>query len=211
MSFTVKRFPLGELWANFYLVFDPNGSAVGIDPGGDCPEVAKFIEENRLDLHWVILTHGHWDHMEGIGCLRGISRNGVAIHRLDGAALTDPRCNLSLYLGSPGGFDAPDRLLEEGEVLTVGSISLSVIHTPGHTPGSCCILAKSDSSAALFSGDTLFAMSVGRTDLPGGDEGVLRSSLLKLGDLPDDLRVYPGHGPETTIGEERRKNPFWPR
>ncbi|MCX7828339.1 MAG: MBL fold metallo-hydrolase [Thermanaerothrix sp.] len=211
MSFTVRRFPLGELWTNFYLVFDAEGLAVGIDPGGDCPEVLDFMEETGLRLHWIMLTHGHWDHMEGLGCLRKAAVEGLAVHRLDGRALTDPAVNLSQYLGSQGAFDPAERLLEDGDELSVGYMSIRVLHTPGHTPGSCCFLVESGNSRALFSGDTLFARSIGRTDLPGGDDGALRESLARLARLEDSLKVYPGHGPETTIGEERAKNPFWPR
>ncbi|EHM09713.1 Zn-dependent hydrolase, glyoxylase [Thermanaerovibrio velox DSM 12556] len=211
MSFTVRRFPLGELWTNFYLVFDEGGSAIGIDPGGDCPEVLDFIEQMGLRLQLVMLTHGHWDHMGGLACLRKASNGGVAVHRLDGRALTDPDVNLSAFLGSKGCFDPADRLVEDGDELSVGSMRVRVFHTPGHTPGSCCFLVESGDSRALFSGDTLFAGSVGRTDLPGGDEAALRGSLARLADLEDSLKVFPGHGPETTLGEERRRNPFWPR
>jgi glyoxylase-like metal-dependent hydrolase (beta-lactamase superfamily II) len=101
-------------------------------------------------------------------------------------------------------------MLKDGQVLEMGSLRIEVIHTPGHTKGSCCFLVKDQEENILLSGDTLFAQSVGRTDLPGGDPRALEVSLRKLAQMPDELKVFPGHGPETVIGAERVNNPFWP-
>ena len=113
-------------------------------------------------------------------------------------------------MGMPVSFGSANRLLKDGELISLGSINIKVIHTPGHTRGGCCFYVTEGSEALLLSGDTLFARSIGRSDLPGGDEGVLIESLRKLAGFADSLAVFPGHGPWTTIGDEKRLNPFWP-
>lgn len=207
----IKRFPLGMLWTNCYLVWNKSGDAVLVDPGGPTAEVRAFLEQENLTLRRVLLTHGHGDHIFGVGEIRSLARDGVAIHAGDAACLTDAAENLSGNLGQPAAFDSADHILKDGETLSLGDMTIRVLHTPGHTRGGCCFYITEGEDAVLLSGDTLFARSIGRSDLPGGDEGVLIESLTKLADFPDSLRVYPGHGPDTTIGEERRLNPFWPR
>ncbi len=207
----IKRFALGSLWTNCYLVWDSKGNGIVVDPGGPAEDVENFIRNNDIHIHWIILTHGHGDHIGGIPELRNLSENGVAVHYADAAALTDPSKNLSSMMGEPLAMSAADRELKDGEVLTVGEMNIKVIHTPGHTEGGICLLISEGEEHMLISGDTLFARSIGRSDLPGGDEAVLIESLKKLQDLPDKMRVFPGHGPETTIGAERQYNPYWPR
>lgn len=207
----IKRFPLGFLWTNCYVVWNGDNDAVVVDPGGDTTDVREFLNAEKLSLRWIMLTHGHGDHIMGVGELRGLASEGVAIHAEDADCLTSANENLSGSMGQPAVFDAAERLLRNGDVVTLGGMTITVIHTPGHTRGSCCFYAEEDGGALLLSGDTLFARSVGRSDLPGGDERVLMESLKKLANVPDGIRVYPGHGPDTTIGEERALNPFWPR
>lgn len=207
----IRRFPLGFLWTNCYVVWSESRDAIVVDPGGDTTELRAFLESEGLKLRRVLLTHGHGDHIMGVGEIRGLAAEGVAIHGEDAECLTSPRANLSGEMGMPAVFDSADSFLKDGDVIEAGDMKITVIHTPGHTLGGCCFLIEEGGEALLLSGDTLFARSIGRSDLPGGDERVLIESLKKLENMPDSMRVYPGHGPETTIGEERALNPFWPR
>jgi len=206
----VMRFPLGALFANGYLVHDEDGNAFFVDPGGDPDDVIAVIEGNSLELKIILLTHGHVDHIAGVKALQDRYDCPVAVHEDDFGMLANPTKNLSQFAGESVKVDGRVKPLSDGESIKIGSILIRVIHTPGHTPGSVCYLASHEGEEVLFSGDTIFALSVGRTDLPGGDFAALESSLRKLDYLPDDLKVLPGHGPETTLGRERRENPFWP-
>lgn len=207
----IHRFPLGSLFANGYLVYDESHKAFFVDPGGDPDDVIAAIEGNSLQLEWILLTHGHADHVGGVNALAERFNCSVAIHKDDAGMLIDPSKNLSIFTGDVVKVDHEVKLLSDGDEIKVGDPLVRVIHTPGHTPGSVCFLVIHGEEMALFSGDTLFALSVGRTDLPGGDFDALKASLKKLEGLPDDLRVLPGHGPETILGRERQNNPFWPR
>jgi hydroxyacylglutathione hydrolase len=205
-----RRFPMGALWTNAYLIWDGEGVALLVDPGGDPSEALDFAEEKGLRIEWVLLTHGHGDHIGGLEEARRRSAMGVAVHRADASMLTSPEENLSRWMGEPIRSAAAEKLLEDGDTFSVGQMSIRVIHTPGHTEGSSCFLVSDEGSEVLLSGDTLFARSVGRTDLPGGNERELKASLVKLAALDDRLPVLPGHGPETSLGRERAENPYWP-
>ncbi len=207
----IKRFALGSLWTNCYMIWDSNSDGVVIDPGGPAQEVEEFIRDNDIRLHWIILTHGHGDHIGGVAELRNLSENGVAIHSEDAFCLMDANKNLSAFIGTPTELPSADKILNDGDQLKVGQLAINVIHTPGHTLGGICLLISEGEEQLLISGDTLFARSVGRSDLPGGDEETLIESLKKLNDFPDKLRVFPGHGPETTVGAEKQYNPYWPK
>ena len=207
----IKRFPLGTLWTNCYLIWDDSGNGFVVDPGGPAKEVEDFIRSHDIRLYWIILTHGHSDHIGGIADLRNISENGVAIHSEDAECLTSASKNLSTYIGEAVEMPSAEKLLKEGDRLKVGKMTLDVIHTPGHTLGGICSIVADGEEQILISGDTLFARSIGRSDLPGGNEDVLIESLKKLDGLPDKMRVFPGHGPETTIAAEKQYNPYWPR
>jgi glyoxylase-like metal-dependent hydrolase (beta-lactamase superfamily II) len=207
----IKRFALGPLWTNCYLIWDSNGDGIVVDPGGPAKEVEEYIRDNDIRVHWIILTHGHGDHIGGVADLRNFSENGVAVHYEDADCLTDANKNLSAFMGASMELPSADRLLSDGDTLRAGNLNISVIYTPGHTRGGICLLVTDGEEQVLISGDTLFARSIGRSDLPGGDEATLIESLKRLIDLPDKLRVFPGHGPETTIGEEKQYNPYWPR
>ncbi|MDR1378702.1 MAG: MBL fold metallo-hydrolase [Synergistaceae bacterium] len=205
-----KRFPLGSLWTNGYLFFDGEGVAFFVDPGGDPREVLEYLTRNHLTLSAVLLTHGHLDHIAGIEALVPLVGNAIYIALEDAPLLKAPPEEMRRALGLECEGIEDFKTVSEGDVLSVGQFEIKVMETPGHTRGSVCYLICLGEKSVLISGDTLFAQSVGRTDLPGGDSSTLFTSLRKLATLPDDLVVLPGHGPGTTIGQERESNPFWP-
>ena len=198
----VFKLAVGPMACNCYIIgCEITGEAVVVDPGADPDRIRAILRRNALTGKFVINTHGHGDHI-GANAALGLP---VLIHRLDSAFLTDPAKNLSssffLRILSP----KASRLLEDDDKIECGRLLITVIHTHGHTPGGIALKTAS----AVFTGDTLFRGGVGRTDLPDGDEGALFKSIKeKLLVLDDDTIVYPGHGPDTTIGEERRNNPF---
>jgi hydroxyacylglutathione hydrolase len=207
----IKRFALGALWTNAYLVYDTGGRGFFVDPGGDPEEVLRLIEDRKIVLEYVLLTHGHADHIAGLERIRGMAVSGVLIHEDDASMLRNPESNLSAFVGEKLSLLPAETLFRDGDIFRAGDLSIKVIHTPGHTRGSSCFLVEEPGQKGiLLSGDTLFAGSVGRTDLPGGDQAVLERSIGRLSCLPDDMEVLPGHGPATTIGAERAGNPFWP-
>ncbi|NLL36595.1 MAG: MBL fold metallo-hydrolase [Fretibacterium sp.] len=205
-----KRFPLGALWTNGYLFWDEAGRAFFIDPGGDVGEVLAFIKEHELELKAVLLTHGHLDHLSGIEGFLPLVGDAVYIAEGDAALLRRPPEAMQVSLRMRCSGVEHFRLVQDEDLLEIGDFKVKVLATPGHTPGGVCYLIMWGTQSVLASGDTLFAQSVGRTDLPGGDQFTLDESLRRLSALPDDLSVLPGHGPETTIGQERQHNPFWP-
>ncbi len=207
----VERFPLGPLWTNGYLFIDDEGRAFFVDPGGDPDEVIARLLRDALSLEAIVLTHGHVDHIAGVSRLAEETGAIVVISARDATMLSDPDESLSQRLGVSFPPTQPGRIIGDGDCLRVGGMELEFFETPGHTGGSVCVLVRHGKEQVLLSGDTLFARSVGRTDLPGGDSGALEKSLGKLAFFPDTLRVLPGHGPETTIGVERLSNPYWPR
>lgn len=188
---------------------------VVIDPGTDTREEWMAIVDealrNGLKVERILNTHGHPDHIAGNDLLRRAFGAEVAIHEYDGLKLTDPVLNSSRLFGIELRLSPADRLLKDGDVLKVGDIELTVLHTPGHSLGGMCLLGP----GFVFTGDTLFAGSVGRTDLPASSRmgtdpwDVLAASIKdRLLPLPDDTIVLPGHGPATTIGEEKARNPY---
>ena len=210
----VKRFALGPLMTNGYLISDQHGNAIFIDPAAETSIVLDWIRGNKLELKAVLLTHGHVDHTAGLEdvSFSDLVNGEIYINATDSNMVLKPQKEIAQMLGFSFDGISSCKNIEDGEELSFGDIIVKVIATPGHTEGSVCLLIRErEEIPALFSGDTLFAGSVGRTDLPGGDFSALERSLVKLASLPSELVVYPGHGPSTTIFNEMRKNPFWPR
>lgn len=199
-----KCIPTGMFESNCYIVGE-NGEGVIIDAGVRAEEVKAAVLEAGLKIKYIILTHRHCDHIVAVDELRDSLGARAAIHREDAGGLTNPRLNLSSLVGTPEVYKAAEVVLEDGDVLEAGGLKYEIIHTPGHSSGGICVKVGS----LLFTGDTLFKNSVGRTDLGDGDQRKLLSSIQdKLLILDDSTEVYPGHGGATTIGAEKRNNPF---
>jgi glyoxylase-like metal-dependent hydrolase (beta-lactamase superfamily II) len=179
-----------------------------IDTGLSPQPLVDFLLEEGLTPVAVIFTHGHADHIAGVNVLRQQwPEITVAIHKDDAVMMTDPSANLSALTGMMFQAQEPDEILEGGADVEYAGLKFAVIHTPGHTPGGICLYNAPE--GVLFAGDTLFASSIGRTDFPGGDGDLLIAGIKeKLLVLPDNTQVYTGHGPATTIGDEKRSNPF---
>ena len=190
----VKMWPAGMLMTNCYLVGQGEArEALVIDPGTnsetEARKILKEIESSGFKVKYIVNTHGHPDHIGGNKIFRKATDAPLLIHEYDAPMLKGPFA---------------DKMLHDGDSIQVGEIVLRVLHTPGHSPGSICLVGND----VVLTGDTLFAGSIGRYDLPGGSLKEIKKSLKKLMILPDHLKVYPGHGPTSTIGEERRTNPF---
>jgi len=197
---------IGELATNCYILGDEKTNhGVVIDPGGDFEIIEARLKKLNLEVKYIILTHGHVDHIGALSQLKKATKAEILIHSKDSAMLYDPNQNLSIFSGDKIIGSKADRLLEEGHIIQCGEIKLEVLHTPGHTPGGISLLTDK----MIFTGDALFCGSIGRTDFPDSSYQELISTIKdKLLSKDDDFVIYPGHGPSSTIGEERRSNPF---
>lgn len=205
----LQMFMVGRLLTNCYVIACPKTlEAAIIDPGFDDPHEAQiifnFINENALKPKYVVNTHGHPDHICGNGLIKEKFQTSLLIHVNDASMLEEPGRIFAKNYGFNVLTPPADKLLKDGYSVKFGGITLKVMHTPGHSPGSICLVGSNE----VFTGDTLFAGSIGRTDFPYSSSAEMKSSLEKLASLPNYFKVYPGHGPTTTIEEEKQTNPF---
>ncbi len=202
----IKKLAVGPIQANCFIVgCDQTKEAVVIDPGGDADRILMALAESKLTVKYILNTHGHFDHVSENKKIKDVTGADILIHELDKPMLDQLEMSASMFGLNVENSPPPDKTVDDGDTISFGSVTLKVIHTPGHSPGG--VSFYTDGHA--FVGDTLFAGSVGRTDLPGGSMQTLVESIQKkLFVLGDDVVVYCGHGPETTIRDEKKYNPF---
>jgi hydroxyacylglutathione hydrolase len=200
------RLVVGPLQVNCFILADEKTKdAVVIDPGDDAQDILKVIADKGLRVRYIVNTHAHFDHVGANKAVRDATGAELLLHEADAAVLAAVANQSRAFGMAPVSSPPPDRLLKHGDRIVAGEVALTVLHTPGHTPGGISLLEQ----GMVFTGDALFAGSIGRTDFPGGDLMTLvRSIKTNLMTLPDDTKVFSGHGPASTIGDERAENPF---
>ncbi len=202
----IKQLAVGPIMANcFILGCGDTRKAAVIDPGDEAHRILDILGREDLTVAQIVNTHGHFDHVSANKKMKEATGAPISIHPLDAPMLTSLSASAAAWGMSAEDSPAPDKTIEDGDTIEVGNLTLKVLHTPGHTPGGVSLLVDE----AVFVGDTLFQGSIGRTDFPGGNFETLRESIhSKLFTLDDAVTVYPGHNQPTTIGQERRFNPF---
>ncbi len=202
----IEILEVSPLQVNCYLVWSKEDKiGVIIDPGDEDEMILERIENNDFQPKAILLTHGHADHIAAVAPLKKKLDIPIYIGKGDEKMLESPSANVSMMFGFQISCPPADHILKDGDVISFGSLEFSIFSTPGHSPGGICYFCKN----SLFCGDTLFNGSIGRTDLPGGDYRRLIDSIDKnILSLPDDIICYPGHGPKTTVGNEKKHNPF---
>lgn len=201
----IEKMPVGIIYTNCYIFSTDQKNAAVVDPGGNAERILAYLEQNGLTLSMILLTHGHHDHVAAVWELREKTGAPLYIQQEDGEMLQDAKllfCSSEPYFSFTPITDYT--ILHDGDELELDELNIRVVHTPGHTKGSSVYLV----GESMFSGDTLFARNIGRCDLYGGDYNVMKQSLKKLAELEGDYTVYPGHGENTTLGEERRHNVY---
>lgn len=203
----LETIPTGAIQANCYILWNDHREALVIDPGADPEKLNAFIQENGLTVIAYPVTHGHYDHISFLTALHRLHPAPIGLHAEDERwAFTHDFNQYAPFYPLPERPETIERHWEDGQVWKDGGMEYEIIFTPGHSPGGVCFWFQKDH--VLIAGDTLFRGSMGRVDLPGADPAAMNRSLLRLMELPDETAVYPGHGPATTIGHERRTNPF---
>jgi glyoxylase-like metal-dependent hydrolase (beta-lactamase superfamily II) len=202
----IQSLAVGPIMANCFIAgCEQTQEAAVIDPGDEVDRILLTLADAGLTVKAILNTHGHFDHVSGNRRLKTATGAPLMIHRLDAPMLKSLSQSAAAWGLAAEDSPEPDRFLEDGDTITVGEITFTVLHTPGHTPGGIAF----HSNGAVFVGDTLFAGSIGRTDFPGGDYNQIIASIQqKLFPLGDEVVAYTGHGPETTIGREKQSNPF---
>lgn len=203
----VVAIKVGPLAENAYIVWNPAcGCSVIVDPGEEGERIYRILEERKLTLEKILVTHGHFDHVGGVRYLKGQTGAAVCIHEADAGLMRNASLQGAMFGLSVSEPPLPDVFLKEGDIVSLADQELLVLHTPGHTPGHVTFL----SGGMAFVGDLIFAGSIGRTDLPGGSyETLLRSVREKIFTLAPETILFSGHGPSTTVEEEMRDNPFF--
>lgn len=204
-----KGLTVGLLEVNCYILGDEvSKEAVVIDPGGDEDEILEVLNYNQFQLKLIIDTHGHFDHVDANQPLKEATGARIAIHEADAQMLDKPSAEAMFFTGNRLRTSQADILLKENDILTFGQYRLKVLHTPGHTPGGISLVLEDHTY--VYVGDLLFAGSIGRTDFPGGSyDSLITAVKTKIFPLGDNYSVYPGHGPVTTVAQERKYNPFF--
>ncbi len=200
----VQVIPVGMLQTNCYILSASDGTAAIIDPGDEAERIVRFVEGEGLSVKGIWLTHGHFDHVEAVLPLKEAFSCPIIACNAEKLLLGDPQLNLSGHFTDRAVSVSADILYTDNDTFDFGGTTVTVLHTPGHTSGSCCYLVES----LLFSGDTLFESSIGRTDFPTGDMAAMQASLGRLAALDGNLAVFPGHGPATELDRERQHNPY---
>jgi len=197
------KYVVGNFGTNCYFLYDSEDmSSFVIDPGCDFELLERAINERGFKVRGIILTHAHFDHIMALKALKDHTGAPLYIHEAEAVMLSEPQMNMTDRYGDPENCIPPDHLLKDGDILELNGNEIRILHTPGHTPGSCCLIA----GGILISGDTLFLESIGRYDFVGGDYRTLRNSLKILCELDRDYRILPGHGPSTTLSHEKQFN-----
>jgi glyoxylase-like metal-dependent hydrolase (beta-lactamase superfamily II) len=201
----VKTFTVGLMEANCYILYNlDKREGLIIDPGAEASRLIKFIKQEKISIRYIINTHGHPDHIGANREVKEQTKAPILIHQYDAPMLAKSQSVLPFLFPLQHSSPPADTFIKDGDLIECADMRLKVLHTPGHTPGGISLLTNE----SIFTGDTLFSGSIGRFDLPGGSQQILLNSIKKILSLDENLIIYPGHGPSTTVGQELHSNPF---